>query len=128
MGRFRTFFLGFWKKALLVSLLGVLVSVFLLSASLGSRSAFLTDALFWVGMSFFVFGLASLSHNMGAFNGLIYGAKCAFEVFRGKQKTSRQMIDGYVDFCSGRRRFKDVPQLMVCALIFISMSVISWFI
>jgi hypothetical protein len=128
MGRFRTFFLGFWKKALLVSFLGILVSVFLLSASVGSRSTFFTDALFWVGMSFFVFGLASLSHNMGAFNGLIYGAKCAFEVFRGRQKTSRQMIDGYVDFCSDRRRFKDVPQLMVCAFTFFSLSVISWLI
>ena len=125
MGKFRELMLGFWKKAALLIAIGALLSLFLQQSGVSSRTVFLTDTLFWVGMSFFVCGLFSLVHNIGAFNGLIYGTKCGFAVFKGKQKSSREMIDGYVDFCNGRRRFTDMPQLMVSALIFFALSVLS---
>lgn len=130
MGQFRKFFAGLWKKALLLLSIGVLFSLLLQWIGSGSRTSFLTDTfltdtLFWIGMSFFISGLISLVHNAGAFNGLIYGAKCAIAVFKGEQKNSRQMMDGYVDFCAGRRRFKDVAQVMVAALVFFLLSVLS---
>ena len=128
MERISNFFFGFWKKALLLLVIGVLFSVLLqclYAGGLSMTAVFVTDSLFYIGMSFFVTGLVSLVHNMGAFNGLIYGAKCATAVFRGKQQTSRQMIDGYADFCSGRRKFTDVARLMVCAVAFFAVSVLS---
>jgi len=125
MGKFREVLLGFWKKAVLLITIGVFFSLFLQRTGVGSRAVFVTDTLFWIGMSFFVCGLVSLVHNIGAFNGLIYGTKCGFAVFKGKQKSSREMIDGYVDFCNGRRRFTDMPQLMVSALVFFALSVLS---
>lgn len=125
MGKIRKLLDGFWKKAVRLIAIGVLLSFFLLRSGASSRAVFLTDTLFWIGMSFFVCGLVSLVHNIGAFNGLIYGTKSGFAVFKGKQKSSREMIDGYVDFCNGRRRFTDMPQLMVSALVFFALSICS---
>jgi len=126
----RKFFSGLWKKALLLLSIGVLFSLLIQWIGSSDRSTFLadtflTDTLFWIGMSFFISGLSSWVHNAGAFNGLIYGAKCAIAVFRGVHKTSRQMIDGYVDFCAGRRRVKDVAKIFVIALVFFALSVLS---
>lgn len=130
MPHFREFFSGRWKKNLLLLSIGVLFSLLIQWIGASSRASFLadtflTDTLFWIGMSFFISGLSSWVHNAGAFNGLLYGAKCALAVFRGAQKTSRQMIDGYVDYCNGRRRIKDVAQVMVSALLFFALSVLS---
>ncbi len=130
MPHFQNFFLGRWKKNLVLLAIGLLFSLLIQWISASSRPSFLadtfcTDTLFWIGMSFFISGLFSWVHNAGAFNGLIYGAKCALAVFRGKQKTSRQMIDGYVDYCNGRRRIKGVRQDMVSALLFFVLSVLS---
>ncbi len=127
MGRLQHFFSGFLKKALILSSAGILFSALLQwigSGGLSLTAVFLTNTLFYVGMSFFVAGLISLVHNIGAFNGLIYGAKCVAAVFRGKQKTSLQMIDGYAEFCAGRRSYDHVAQLMVCAIAFFTLSVL----
>lgn len=116
-----------WKKALLLCLGGVALSV-LMAFMRGSIGAtFVSDLFFNICAMFFIAGLCGLVKNLGMFNSMKYGTRSLVNMFRGdkREEPEDKMVGGYLEYVRSRPKTKDVPWMMAFAGIFLALSVLA---
>ena len=86
------------------------------------------DIFFICAMMFFLVALMEIVSNIGFFNGLAFGTKSWFRIFRNRIRPSSETKDEYVDYVKNRRKFTDIPMLLLIALVLFIMSVLLSFI
>ncbi len=114
----------FWKTAVILFVIGLVLSFILKNNFAVSGLVFVADLLFTVSVVFLAWGLIHLIGNMDLFAGMIYGTKCLMKLIRGKQDPSQAMRDGYLEYLKTRRRHADVPMLLLFAAGFFVLSVL----
>ena len=113
---------GFWKKALVLTVIGVLLSYFTQPPRQGLSLIVFVDFLFAVGMVFFIYGLMHMVGNMDMFTSLGYGFKAIKRVFRGNPQKASEMKEEYLEYRASRKKHDDVLPLLLIGILLIAAS------
>ena len=111
---------GIWKKAAIMIALGVGLSLLLN----GRQGISLSDAFFVCSMVFFLTALMQIVRNIGFLNSAIFGSKALYRLFRNKLGPSTTVKDEYVDYVNSRRKFRDIPLLLIIGAVFLLLSIL----
>jgi len=113
---------GSLAKSIILSLIGLVLTYF--TRRTPSRPFIVVmDALFNVGMVFFIYGLMHAISNMDMFASLRYGFQAIKRVFQGNPQKASEMKEDYLEYRSSRARHDDVPFLLIIAFVLMAASV-----
>lgn len=115
-----------WKRALLLSAIGAVLSA-LMRVSLGKQNGvFFSDLFFTISSVFLLVGLWGNIKNLGTFNSFKYGFKSLILMLGGKRAIPKDKMTGaYLEYIQSRPRDGDAPWLMAFAFVFLLLSVLA---
>ena len=115
---------GIRKKIMILFFVGVALSLFLKSSLGLSSHMFFVDMFFVISMMFLFCALFEIVSNSGFFNGLVFGSKCVYRIFKSQLGTSAEVGDEYIEYINSRHKSGDVSALLFVGIIFFAVSVL----
>ena len=116
-----------WKKSLIMLSAGVLLSLFINRNSDKTSDVFFSDMFFISSMIFLISGFTQFVSNTGMFNSLVFGTKTLSRLFKSKLGPSEKIKDEYFEFTESRKKYGDIPQLLIIGAALMLISVLLTF-
>jgi len=113
-----------WKKAIVLFSIGLVISLFIRQNLNPANTIFFSDILFVIAMVFIISALWELVSNLGLFNGMVFGARCFYRIFRKRIGPSAEVKEEYINFVNARRKYGDISILLLIGIGFLGMSVL----
>lgn len=119
----------FLKKAVVLSVASAAYAVWLWKDLALGTVLLSSNVLSVVGMSFFVWGLIGLVHNMHALAALTYSLRYVMHMVRNvrnKDAATGKEVISYVDYVASIEKRENIPWCFLAAAGFTALSVVLW--